>query len=309
MPHLTPRDAAKWGALLVTGSKGWQNGKNKRDRFMAHLTSARVVAAVAATSIAALMVSSALAQQPPAQPGTQQRPPARPPASTPRPAQPAQPQAQPAQPQPQPGIPGQPGQQAGGNQSQMPQLIFSQWVKFCVGPDGQPADQKDPAIKTKQICLTGIDGRMESGVPMVAMVAIEPPADGKKILRITLPVGMHLQHGTRFIIDQSQPMTAPYVVCFANGCMSDYELNADMLSKVKAGKVGHVQGINFQGGALSIPVPLTEFAKAFEGVPTDPKVLEERQKKLEEELKKKGEELQKKAKEAREKLEGGAKPQ
>jgi invasion protein IalB len=257
---------------------------------------ARAFAVAATASVAGLLVTSAMAQQQPARP-----------APKPAPAKPAQPaQAQPTPPQAPPGTPGaQPGQpgQPNGSQAQMPQLIFSQWVKFCVGPDGHPADQKDPQIKTKQVCFTGIDGRVESGMPVVALVAIEPPGDGKKIMRITLPLGMHLQHGTRFIIDQAQPLTAPYVTCFANGCMADYELNADTLGKLKGGKSAYVQGINYQGGALSVPVPLTEFAKAFDGPPSDPKVLEERQKKLEEELKKKGEELQKKANEARQKLE------
>jgi invasion protein IalB len=270
---------------------------------MAHFTSARAVVALATTSIAALMVSSALAQQPPAAP----RPtPARPAAS---PARPAPAQAQPAPPAAQPA---DQGAAAAGGQP-VPQLIYSQWVKFCVGPDGQPADQKDAAVKAKQVCLTGIDGRLESGQPIVAVVAIEPPADGKKILRLTLPIGMQLQHGTRLIIDQAQPLTAPYVTCFGNGCIADYELSPDTLGKVKKGKSAVVQGINYNGSAISVPVPLTEFAKAFDGQPTDPKVLEERQKKLEEELKKKGEELQKKANEARQKLEqsGGstAKPQ
>src|SRR6185437_7937272 len=270
MPYFPPTEPGKWGR--VPGRcKGRQNVK-KRDRFMHRFTSgprklvARAFAAAATASIAALLVSSAVAQQQPAKP-----------APRPAPAKPAQPaQAQPTPPQAQPGVPGQPGQ-PNGSQAQMPQLIFSQWVKFCVGPDGQPADQKDPQIKTKQVCFTGIDGRVESGMPVVALVAIEPPGDGKKIMRITLPLGMHLQHGTRLIVDQAQPLTAPYVTCFANGCMADYELNADTLAKVKTGKVGYVQGINYQGGALSVPVPLTEFAKAWDGPPSDPKVLEERQ--------------------------------
>jgi invasion protein IalB len=272
---------------------------------MTQFTPARAIAALATTSVAALMVSSALAQTPPAAP--KPATPARPAASSPaKPAQP--PQAQPAQPA-QPA----PAEQGAAANPPVPQLIYSQWVKFCVGPDGQPADQKDAAVKAKQVCLTGIDGRLESGQPVVAVVAIEPPADGKKILRVTLPIGMQLQHGTRVIVDQAQPLTAPYVTCFANGCISDYELSADTLGKVKKGKSAVVQGINYNGSAISVPVPLTEFAKAFDGAPTDPKVLEERQKKLEDELKKKGEELQKKANEARQKLEQGggtpAKPQ
>jgi invasion protein IalB len=268
---------------------------------------ARAIAAAATLSVAVLMVSSALAQTPP--PAAPPKPaPARPAAKPP--AAPVQAQPAPAQPAP----PAQPGDQgAAAGQPPVPQLIYSQWVKFCVGPDGGAADQKDPAAKAKQVCLTGIDGRMESGMPVVAVVAIEPPGDGKKLLRVTLPIGMQLQHGTRLIIDQAQPLTAPYVTCFGNGCIADYELSPDTLGKVKKGKSAVVQGINYNGSAISVPVPLTEFAKAFDGAPTDPKVLEERQKKLEDELKKKGEELQKKANEARQKLEqsGGtpAKPQ
>jgi len=274
------------------------------------IASARPVArAVAAASIAgAVMMSSALAQQ--SQAPTTPRPstpaPARPAA---RPAQPA-PQAQPAQPV-QPTQPGQPGQQADQGSAPLPQLIYSQWVKFCVSPEGGTPDPKDAAAKAKQVCLTGIDGRMESGMPVVAVVAIEPPADGKKILRVTLPIGMQLQHGTRLIVDQAQPLTAPYVTCFTNGCIADYDLSTDTLGKFKSGKSAVVQGINYTGSAISVPVPLAEFAKTFDGPPTDPKVLEERQKKLEDELKRKGEELQKKADEARQKLEQGgqAKPQ
>ena len=48
---------------------------------------------------------------------------------------------------------------------------------------------------------------------------------------------------------------------------------------------------------ISLPLPLNDFAKAYDGPPTDPKVFEEQQRKLQEEL-------QKKADEARKKLEG-----
>jgi invasion protein IalB len=259
------------------------------------------------------MIATANAQTPPAA-APKPAAPARAPAAAP--AKPAAPAAAP-QAQPQPAQPPAQQQAQQPDQAQPPQLIYSQWVKFCVAPgENAPPDPKDAAARAKQVCLTGIDGRMESGMPIVAVVAIEPPqavADAKKLLRVTLPIGMQLQHGTRVIIDQAQPITAPYVTCFANGCIADYELNPDILGKLKKGKSAVVQGINYNGSAISVPVPLTEFAKAFDGAATDPKVLEERQKKLEDELKKKGEELQKKANEARQKLEqsGGtpAKPQ
>lgn len=275
---------------------------------MAYSTSVRAVAAMATTSIATLMVSSALAQTPPAPATPRPATPPRPAASTPaRPPAPAQ--AQPAQPKPAEAPQGAAAQQ---QQQPFPPLMFSQWVKFCVGPDGQPADQKDPAIKSKQICLTGIDGRAESGQPLVALVAMDPPGDNsKKILRLTLPFGMRLPDGTRVVIEDAQPMQAPFFTCLASGCYSEYELTPENLAKMKKGKSVYVQAYTVQNAPVTVQVPLTEFAKAFDSPPVDPKVLEERQRKMEDELKKKGEELQKKAKEAREKLEqgGAAKPQ
>lgn len=201
---------------------------------------------------------------------------------------PAEPPAQAQQEQAAPGAQG--GQQGQNGQVQ---LIFSPWTKFCLkGQPGQPADPN-----AKQVCFTGKDARVESGQPVAAAVLIEPEGQERKILRITLPLGMQLVHGTRVIIDQNQPMTAPYVICFTNGCMADYEANADMIGKLKKGQGLVLQAINATGQPISLVMPLSDFAKAYDGPPTDPKVFEEQQKKLQEEL-------QRRADEARKKLEG-----
>jgi invasion protein IalB len=203
-------------------------------------------------------------------------------AQAPKPAakKPAAPAA-PAAPAPQPQAPAQ-------GEQQPVQLIYSPWTKFCL------KNQNDP--NSKQVCFTGKDARIESGMPVVAAVLIEPEGEPKKILRVTLPLGMQLIHGTRVIIDQNQPMTAPYVICFTNGCMADYEATADMIAKMKKGQGLVVQAINSTGQPISLVLPLTDFAKAYDGPPTDPKVFEEQQKKLQDEL-------QRRADEARQKLE------
>ena len=97
-------------------------------------------------------------------------------------------------------------------------------------------------------------------------------------------------------------MTAPYVICFTNGCMADYEATPDMIAKMKKGQALVVQAINSTAQPISLGLPLADFAKAYDGPPTDPKVFEEQQKKLQEEL-------QRRADDARKKLEqqqGGA---
>jgi len=219
--------------------------------------------------------SPALAQQPP-QPAPAAKPKAAP-APAKKPAAPAQAAPAPeAQQQP-------PAQGQGGEQVQ---LIYSPWTKFCLK---NPND-----ANSKQVCFTGKDARIESGMPVVAAVLIEPEAEPKKILRVTLPLGMQLIHGTRVIIDQSQPMTAPYVICFTNGCMADYEANTDMIGKMKKGQGLVVQAINSSGQPISLVLPLADFAKAYDGPPTDPKVFEEQQKKLQEELQRRADEARKK---------------
>jgi hypothetical protein len=62
---------------------------------------------------------------------------------------------------------------------------------------------------------------------------------------------------------------------------------------LKKGQNLVVQAIN-TNGAITLPLPLAEFAKAYDGPPTDPKQFEETQKKLQEELQKRAEEARKK---------------
>ncbi len=208
----------------------------------------------------------------------------------PAPAAPA-PAAQAAPPAAAPAA-GAPPAAGGQPPEQQVQLIYAPWTKFCL--KGQDAN-------AKQVCFTGKDGRIESGQPVIAAVIIEPEGEPKKILRVTLPLGMQLVHGTRVIVDSNPPAQSPYVICFANGCMSDYEVTPELLANLKKGQNLVVQAINSNGAPLTLPLPLADFAKAYDGPPTDPKVFEETQKKLQEEL-------QKRAEEARKKLEANAPP-
>ena len=98
-----------------------------------------------------------------------------------------------------------PGRAGAQPPEQQVQLIYAPWTKFCL--KGQDAN-------AKQVCFTGKDGRIESGQPVIAAVIIEPEGEPKKILRVTLPLGMQLVHGTRIIVDSNPPQQSPYVICF-----------------------------------------------------------------------------------------------
>ena len=207
-------------------------------------------------------------------------------APAPAPKQPAKPAAPKQAPAAKPAEAQQPPQQPAAA-DQPPQLMYSPWMKVC---------GKGPDTNNKQVCVITKDGRLENGMPVAVVQLFEPEGEAK-MLRVTVPLGMQLQHGTRLVIDQGQPAQSPYRICFPIGCMSDYPVTDDLIASMKKGQLLTVQAINMQGTPISLPLPLGDFAKAYDGPATDPKAFEEQQRKLQEEL-------QKKAEEARKKLEG-----
>src|SRR6185437_1442430 len=140
------------------------------------------VSFAAASLLTAALAIPALAQQPAA--------PARPAAPKAAPAKPMQQKPQQAQPAQQP-APAQPPATA----EQQPQLMYSPWIKVC---------GKGQETNNKEVCVVTKDGRLENGMP-VAIVQLFEPEGEAKVLRVTVPLGMQLQHGTRMMIDQGTP--------------------------------------------------------------------------------------------------------
>ncbi len=186
--------------------------------------------------------------------------------------------------------PAAPAQQgAGATDAQVPPLIYSNWTKIC---------GKGPEAGAKQVCQTGKDGRLESGMPVVAAVVIEMEGETKKVLQVTLPPGVLLPRGTRVVIDRDEPsaIIGSFLVCANGGCIAQLEANAEIVGKLKKGQNLYVQAYNMAQNVMTLSLPLSDFAKAYDGPATDPKDLEEKNKKLQDEL-------QRRANEARQKLE------
>jgi invasion protein IalB len=215
----------------------------------------------------ALAPFSALAQQ--AQP---QRPASRP--------------AQPAQPAPaQPPAQGQ-GQAAptGPTVVQVkPEPSQTNWTKVC---------GKDQAAN-KEICYTTRDFVSDQGQPVLAVAIYDVKGDANKIVRFLMPLGLLLQPGIRFGVDNAQPTPGRYAICFPNGCFAEAQIKDDFINAMKKGTNLNVSVQNQAAREVSFSIPLSDFAKGFDGAPIDPKVLEEQQKALQDELAKRQEELRK----------------
>ncbi len=211
-------------------------------------------------------------------PAPRQRPPAQ---------QPAQPPAQqPPAPAAQQGQQGQQAQNTGPLLVQVkPEPSQAEWTKVC---------GKDPANNT-EICYTTRDFVSDQGQPVLAAAIYDVKgANSSRIVRFLMPLGLLLKPGIRFAVDTAAPAAGTYTICFPNGCFAEtVGLKEDVVAAMKKGTNVNVSVQNQVGREVTFQVPLAGFAKAFDGAPIDPKVLEEQQKRLQEELEKRSEDLRK----------------
>jgi invasion protein IalB len=229
-------------------------------------------------SAAPVLAQTAPGGTTPAQSRQQPRPAAQPPAAAPAPqAQPAAPQAQPPQGQ---------AQNAGPSIVQVkPEPTQPEWTKVC---------GKDPNANA-EVCYTTRDFVSDQGQPVLAVAVydVKGGPQPQKIVRFLMPLGLLLQPGMRFAVDQGAATAGKYAICFPNGCFAEAQVKDDFIGAFKKGTNLNVSVQNQAGREVTFAVPAAGFAKAFDGPAIDPKVLEEQQKKLQEELEKRSEEIRK----------------
>lgn len=159
-----------------------------------------------------------------------------------------------------------------------------EWTKVC---------GEDQAAK-KTVCYTTRDFlETTSNQPIIAAAVYDVKDDPKKFVRMLMPLTFMLQPGVRFAIDNGQPIAGKFQICFPNGCFAEAEVNQAFIDQMKKGTNLKIIAQNQVSAEVSFLMPLTDFAKGFDGAPIDPKVLEEQRKKLEEELKKRAEDMRK----------------
>jgi invasion protein IalB len=146
------------------------------------------------------------------------------------------------------------------------QVIASPWTRYCA----ENLTEQSSEIRTRGVCFTASDGHLASGQKLVIALLIEPKGDDTKLLRVTLPLGVALVPGARVVIDEEEAMTAPYIVCLPqNGCMADYKADGDLIAKLKNGRSLAIQAFE-KGRPINFTLPLTGFAKAYDGPASDP---------------------------------------
>lgn len=190
----------------------------------------------------------------------------------PAPAKPAQAQPAPAQ---------APQAQQAAPQSVAVPGINTPWTKVC---------GSDQATK-KEICMTTQDFTAETGQPLASAAIRETKDDPAKKFIVSVPVGMLLQPGTRVVIDKEQPLSLKYEICFPNGCFASMDVNAEFVTKLKKAQNITIQALQMGGRTLNFVIPGKDFAKAYDGPPSDPNVVAAERQKLAEELQKRAQKM------------------
>ena len=134
--------------------------------------------------------------------------------------------------------------------------------------------------------------------------------EDKQYLLVRLPTtySLVIPAGVQIKIDDGEPISLQYAVCFLTSCQVQIELTKDMFEKMRKGKRMVVAAMNMQQKAMAFPVQLTDFAKTFDGPPVDNAKYEEARRQMMEKFRQREIELANKAAKAEQKKAGPATP-
>jgi invasion protein IalB len=169
------------------------------------------------------------------------------------------------------------------------------WVKLCM---------KNEQTQNKEICLINHEG-LEPNTGMVLIAAAVRKVEGEDklqlLVRVPTAYALVMPPGVQLKIDEGQPIQLQYAICFPTSCQVQLELTNELLEQMRKGKQMVVAAMNIQQKTMGFPVPLTGFAKAYEGPPVDSVKYEESRRQLMEMFRKRQADLAAKAAQAEQK--------
>ena len=165
---------------------------------------------------------------------------------------------------------------------------------------------KNDQTQNKEICLINHEG-LEPNTGMVLIAAAVRKVEGEEkqqlLVRVPTAYALVMPAGVQIKIDEQEPIQLQYAICFPTSCQVQIELTKEMLDSMRKGKQMVVAAMNIQQKTMGFPVPLSGFAKAYDGPPVDSVKYEESRRQLMEMFKKRQQELAAKAAEAEQKKE------
>jgi invasion protein IalB len=102
---------------------------------------------------------------------------------------------------------------------------------------------------------------------LLVLVNIRVPSDTHKpVALVQLPLGFDLPGGAKLQVDDGKPTDLQIQTCENRGCFAGLPVAPDLLAALKSGKQLKVSFQNLAKETISIPMPLADFAAAYDKI-------------------------------------------
>jgi invasion protein IalB len=102
---------------------------------------------------------------------------------------------------------------------------------------------------------------------LIVLLNIRVPSDTRQpIAVIQLPLGLNLPAGAKLQVDDGKVSDLQIQTCEQRGCYANSPIPPDMLASMKSGKQLKVSFQNLGKETITIPMPLTDFAAAYDKI-------------------------------------------
>jgi invasion protein IalB len=102
---------------------------------------------------------------------------------------------------------------------------------------------------------------------LIVLVNIHVPSETHiPVVLVQLPLGLNLPAGAKLEVDDGKTLELPVQTCENRGCYASTQIAADMLSALRSGKQLKVTFQNLAKENITIPMPLADFAAAYDKI-------------------------------------------
>jgi invasion protein IalB len=102
---------------------------------------------------------------------------------------------------------------------------------------------------------------------VIVLVNIRVPSDTHTpVVLVQLPLGLNLPAGAKLQVDDGRVVDAQIQTCEARGCFASTPIAVDLLAALKSGKQLKVSFQNLGKETITIPMPLADFATAYDKI-------------------------------------------
>lgn len=98
------------------------------------------------------------------------------------------------------------------------------------------------------------------------LVAIARPPQGEPQFLVRVPLGVILTEGVGVKVDDGKGVRLPFVQCMPNGCQTIVPMEADTITKMKAGNALNIVFVAPGGQPVTAPLSLKGFTAAFDSL-------------------------------------------